>query len=726
MNKHNHDSNCGDFAEGAETLPRNEHVGTFVEGAKRRCRTNMSARSSRDLAPDLMVIAGFDGYFKRVNPAAERILGYSRRDLLSRPFLEFLHPDDVQRTLDAFADVMSGPDVIGFENRYRCADGSLRWIQWNSWTVTEQGLIYAVGRDVTERRRADAELREAQRMVEGSRAELRVLAAEQAALRRVATLVAKDVPPGELFRAVVREVGTLLGADFSGLVCFEGGAVVAVATWAAVGEHPPVPPSWPMQAGDLATRIAETRQPERWDDWTDSEGPLAAFIRDEMGVRSTVGYPIVVGGRVWGGLGVHWKRPGPLPPDTESRLAQFTDLVGTAFANAEARAEVARLVREQAGLRRVATLVARERPPEEVFASVAEEVGRVVGVADTLMWRHEPDGSAIVVAVWTQHGSAPLRLGARMRPGGRNVASLVLRTGRPARIDDFSTASGPIGERMHAAGIGSAVGAPIVVEGRIWGAMVAATREPGPLPADAESRIEKFTELVVTAISNMQARSDLAASRARIVAAADEERRRVVRDLHDGAQQRLVHAVITLKQACWALQNDQEAVPGLVSEGLEHAERATAELRELAHGILPAVLTRGGLSAGVQALTSRMPLPVKNGVSVGRLPPAVEATAYFVVCEALTNVAKHARAEHAEVTARIEENTLTVQVRDDGRGGARPEGSGLVGLTDRLAALDGLLRIETPSGGGTLITAAIPLTCSDARAAPPTRAPLSD
>jgi signal transduction histidine kinase len=349
-----------------------------------------------------------------------------------------------------------------------------------------------------------------------------------------------------------------------------------------------------------------------------------------------------------------------------------------------------------------------------------------VGVADTLMWRHEPDGSAIVVAVWTQHGSAPLRLGARMRPGGRNVASMVLRTGRPARIDDFSTASGPIGERMHAAGIGSAVGAPIVVEGRIWGAMVAATREPGPLPADAESRIEKFTELVVTAISNMQARSDLAASRARIVAAADEERRRVVRDLHDGAQQRLVHAVITLKQACWALQNDQEAVPGLVSEGLEHAERATAELRELAHGILPAVLTRGGLSAGVQALTSRMPLPVKNGVSVGRLPPAVEATAYFVVCEALTNVAKHARAEHAEVTARIEENTLTVQVRDDGRGGARPEGSGLVGLTDRLAALDGLLRIETPSGGGTLITAAIPLTCSDARAAPPTRAPLSD
>ena len=297
------------------------------------------------------------------------------------------------------------------------------------------------------------------------------------------------------------------------------------------------------------------------------------------------------------------------------------------------------------------------------------------------------------------------------------MASLVLATGRSARIDDFSTATGSIGEHMHAPGIGSAVGAPIVVEGRIWGAMIVATRESGPLPAGTESRIEKFTELVATAISNMQARSDLAASRARIVAATDEERRRVVRDLHDGAQQRLVHAVITLKLARSAVQNDQEAVPGLVSEALDQAESATAELRELAHGILPAALTHGGLRAGVQAVTSRMPLPVKNGVAVGRLPAAVEATAYFVVCEALTNVTKHARAGHAEVTARIEEGTLVIQVRDDGVGGARPEGSGLVGLADRLAALDGLLRVETPPDDGTLVTAAIPLAGSAAGSA---------
>jgi signal transduction histidine kinase len=183
----------------------------------------------------------------------------------------------------------------------------------------------------------------------------------------------------------------------------------------------------------------------------------------------------------------------------------------------------------------------------------------------------------------------------------------------------------------------------------------------------------------------------------------------VVRDLHDGAQQRLVHTVITLKLARRALQNKEDAVPALVAEALEHAGQATVELRELAHGILPAALTQGGLRAGVAALASRMPLPVENGVSVGRLPTAVEATAYFVVAEALTNVAKHARAGHAEVMARIEDGTLAVEVRDDGVGGARPEGSGLIGLADRLAVLDGRLRVESPADGGTIVAAAIPL-----------------
>jgi signal transduction histidine kinase len=183
-----------------------------------------------------------------------------------------------------------------------------------------------------------------------------------------------------------------------------------------------------------------------------------------------------------------------------------------------------------------------------------------------------------------------------------------------------------------------------------------------------------------------------------------------VRDLHDGAQQRLVHMILTLKQAHRAMQNEEEAdAPALLTEALDQAEQATGELRELAHGILPAALTHGGLRAGVDVLASRMPVPVDNCVSVGRLPAAVEATAYFVVAEALTNVAKHSRARRATVTARAEDGTFRVQVRDDGIGGARPDGSGLLGLADRLAALDGQFRIQSPAGGGTLVAADFPL-----------------
>jgi signal transduction histidine kinase len=239
--------------------------------------------------------------------------------------------------------------------------------------------------------------------------------------------------------------------------------------------------------------------------------------------------------------------------------------------------------------------------------------------------------------------------------------------------------------------------------------MAAGSSQEQPLPPDTEARLASFTELVATAIANADARTEVAASRARLVAATDDERRQVVRDLHDGAQQRVVHTIITLKLACGALEQDEEAVPALVHEALDNAERANVELRELAHGILPTVLTRGGLRAGVDALASRTPVPVEVDVSVGRLPIAVEATAYFVVAEALTNVAKHARAGRAEVMARIEDGALAVEVRDDGVGGARPDGSGLLGLADRLAALDGRLGVESPADGGTLVSAAIPL-----------------
>ena len=229
-----------------------------------------------------------------------------------------------------------------------------------------------------------------------------------------------------------------------------------------------------------------------------------------------------------------------------------------------------------------------------------------------------------------------------------------------------------------------------------------------PSPSDTEERRVQFAQLLGTAIANADGRDELKASRARLLTEGDEARRRVVRDLHDGAQQRQVHTIITLKLALRALRAKDPDAESLVAEALDHAQRGHAELRELAHGVLPSVLTRGGLRAAVDSLVAGLDLPVEVDAAAERLPTAIEASAYFIVAEALTNVVKHAHAKHAAVTARVEDGTLRVQVRDDGIGGARPNGSGLLGLADRVAVLDGQLRVESPADGGTLVVADIP------------------
>jgi signal transduction histidine kinase len=247
------------------------------------------------------------------------------------------------------------------------------------------------------------------------------------------------------------------------------------------------------------------------------------------------------------------------------------------------------------------------------------------------------------------------------------------------------------------------------VDGRPWGAIIAGWTSEEPPPADTEERMAQFAQLLATAIANADSRDQLTASRARLLTAGDEARRRVVRDLHDGAQQQQVATVMTLKLAQQALREKDADAESLVGQALEHAEQGHAELRELAHGILPSALTHGGLKAGVDAVVSRLHLPVQVDVRAERFPAEIEASAYFIVAEALTNVVKHAHAEHATVTARVEDGTLRVQVRDDGIGGARPDGSGLLGLADRLAVLDGQLRVESPADGGTLVAADIPV-----------------
>jgi PAS domain S-box-containing protein len=456
-----------------------------------------------DLSIDPLSIIGFDGEFKRVNASFVRLLGYTKQELFSRSALEILHPDDVEPAREALAQVAEGHDMVRFEARVICADGAVRWLEWNTRTMPERGVVYSVGRDTTERRRDEAELREAQRVLEASRGELRVLAEEQAALRRVATLVAQDVPSRELFGAVAREVGTLVGADFSGMIRYEDDATVGtVATWAAVGEHPPVPDRWPMEPGDPATMIVETREATRVEDWAAVPGPIAAVIREELGVSSSVGCPIVVEGRLWGALAVHSKQSQPLPRDTESRIAQFTDLVGTAIANAESRGRADRLAEEQAALRRVATLVAQGMPSDALFSAVCDEVEALAGTDAYVVVRFEADGMVTVMGTNADRHPA----GARLELDPDYVVAEVHRTGRAARFDTDDPAAAGMPEVVRAERIRCGLASPIVVEGELWGAITTASRER-PVAAGMERRLADFTELVATAIANTESQA---------------------------------------------------------------------------------------------------------------------------------------------------------------------------------------------------------------------------
>jgi PAS domain S-box-containing protein len=499
----------------------NETMAAFAALQGRRREAELELERVFTLSLDLLCIAGFDGYFKRVNPSWERTLGYTEQELLSRPFAELIHPEDRAQTAAALDVLGEGQELIEFENRYICRDGSARWFQWTARPVPEQGLIYAVARDVTDRKRGEA---------------------EQAALRRVATRVARAVAPAEIFDAVTREVGLHCDADLA-------------------------------------------------------------------------------------------------------RLERF-----------------------------------------------------------------EPDGTLMAIAAWSRTGEIRLAVDTRLDLEGDSIAAQVVETGRPARIASYESASGPLAREARALGIRSSVGCPIVVRGRTWGVIVAYTRGEAPFPPNTEARIADFTELVAMAVVNAESQHQLTASRARLLTEADAVRRRIVRDLHDGAQQRLVHTSITLGLAQRELERGNGAVQDLIGEAVGHMQQANEELRELAHGILPAALTRGGLHGGIKAVVERLDLAVKVDLPPERFPAEIEASAYFIVAEALTNIVKHARAESAAVSASIDDGMLQVEVSDDGIGGADPSGRGLVGINDRVTALGGKFSIESPAGGGTVLTATLPIS----------------
>jgi PAS domain S-box-containing protein len=464
----------------------------------RRRRAERQVDDIFDLSLDLLCVAGLDGYYKRVNPAFEQTLGYTAAELLSRPILDFVHPDDREPTAAMVGALSEGRHISDFENRFVHADGGVLWLQWNIRAMPEKGLMYAAGRDVTENR---------------------MLVHEHAALRRVATLVAQGHDPDELFEAVAVEVGQLLNAD--------------------------------------ATRLLRYR---------------------EDGSASVVG---------------------------------------------------------------------------SYGASDAE-----IGMGSLLSLDHGQS--------W----------------------------GRVARSPS------------------PAVAVAIVVSGRPWGAIVSAWKHPDMAGGDTEVRMARFTELVATAVANAESSAELAASLRRIVTTADEARRRIERDLHDGAQQRLVSTVVGLKLVRKKLGDSDGALAELVEEALANAERGMDEVRELARGIHPRILSSGGLGPALETLARRCHLPVTVDVrNDARWPENVEVTAYYIASEALTNAVKHAHASKVHISVESDLRQLVLTIRDDGVGGADPtHGSGLIGLSDRVAALGGALAVRSEPGSGTVLTAEIPVS----------------
>jgi PAS domain S-box-containing protein len=498
----------------------NETTAAFATLHHRRRQAERELEGIFNLSLDVLCIVGKDGFFKRVNPAFERILGYASEELLSRPFFDFVHPDDRTDTRRAQNSLVRGDEVIRFENRYIRADGVVRWLQWSARLEPQEGLIYAAARDVTESRRASE---------------------EQAALRRVATLVAKGAAPEKVFDAVVAEMHMLLGADNTRLMRYE--------------------------AGNMVTVVASRSDPE---------------------------------------------------------------------------AEI-------------------------------PETGR-----------YSLDGD--------------------------NVAAAVQRTSRSARLDSFSGPPGSVADILRRLTISSAAGTPIIVEGRLWGVVVAAWRQHQPA-VGIEDRITQFTELVATAISNAQARTDLAASRARIVAASDETRRRIERDLHDGVQQRLVSLGLELRVVRAAVPPDHPELRRELARLADGVVDTLDEIRELSRGIHPAILSAGGLGPALSALARRSPVRVELDVDVDfRLPEQIEVAAYFVASEALANSAKHGHASLVRIRIEMQDGVLKEQIHDDGIGGADPSrGTGLTGLTDRVEAVGGRITLLSSPGTGTRIRAEFPV-----------------
>ncbi|MBV8292684.1 MAG: GAF domain-containing protein, partial [Mycobacterium sp.] len=459
------------------------------------------------LSSDLMVISD-QGKLLMVNPAFERTLGYTVDELAPAPF-ELVPKEDRDRLRQPLNDITDGRGPVRFENRATHRDGSARWIEWS--VATHQGLFYAVGRDVTDHRHEQEQLRQAQAMLEASRDALVVLADQQAGLRRIATLVAQGVSPDEVFRTVAEEMGRCLRVTGAAVSRFDDDGLVLLALAPApsdVKQAVPLRARCPLDGDNVATRVFRTGRPARMDSHEDATGMFGDVCR-EVGAKSVVAVPIVVGDRVWGMASAGTTGDEPMPADTEERIGDFTELVGTAIASAAGREELqasrdtlGELAEHQTGLRRVATLVANGAGPVEVFEAVYYETARCVHATSAALCRYETDRTATVLAARHDPGMQSLPVGARRTLESDRILAAVCDTGQPAREDRRD--------------VGTALGIPIVIDGAVWGAITAASSGAEPLPSDTETRVADFADLVATAIANTAAREQLDASRDRL------------------------------------------------------------------------------------------------------------------------------------------------------------------------------------------------------------------
>jgi len=383
--------------------------------------------------------------------------------------------------------------------------------------------------------------------------------------------------------------------------------------------------------------------------------------------------------------------------------------VEAGIVSAEMTSKANRLAEEQAALRRVATLVASSAKPEQVFQTVAEEAGRLLEARTAATVRFDQD-SAVIAGSWSDGEGAGIGVGTLV-PYSDPDSPVYRASHEGGRIDDYADVPGEAARLTQVAGYRSAVIAPITAGGRLWGALFVFSASTDHFPADAQQRLADFTNLVALALESAEAHDQLTASRARIVEASLAERRKLERNLHDGAQQRLVTLAVHLRIAQECLREDPAAAEAVLSGVGKDLKLALEELRELARGLHPAVLSDRGLEPALQSLASRAPFPVEIvGVPPRRLDEGVEAGVYYVVSESLTNAAKHAAASEARVAISTTNEEVVVEISDNGSGGASMDrGSGLRGLADRIEALGGHLDLESPSGGGTVVRATLRL-----------------